>query len=185
MEDHQAQLHRRSTGSSPRLTKEAAVAAKTLLGCYRNGDASDPDIYVRAVTSVLAEYPSEVIRDVCDPRFGLPAKSKWLPTVSEVKEACEDAMAPVDRRNRELKEAEERKRALAKPTFKRPTLAELKEKYGENWGLSETTKVGSFTSIGDLCKQACISEEEFEKINEKAAKAQATFRANHPGWNSR
>lgn len=106
-----------------------------LLGCYRSGDANDPDIYVRAVTSVLSEYPSEVIKDVCDPRIGLPAKSKWLPTVSEVKDACEAAMVPIDRKRREELALQERRRALSAPVEPRPTLEELKEKYGENWGI--------------------------------------------------
>lgn len=168
------------------MTLEAAQAAKLLLGCYRSGDANDPDIYVRAVASVLAEYPSEVIRGVCNPRCGLPAKSKWLPTVSEVKEACEIAMAPIDRKHREIAAREARKHALGKPMFERPTLAQLKEKYGEMWGLSpDKEKAAGSMSIDDLCKQAGISRDDFEKANDRAAKAQAEFRANHPEWNAR
>lgn len=144
-----------------------------LLGCYRRGDANDPDIYVRAVASVLGEYPLEVIKWVCDPRHGLPSKSEWLPTVSEVKKACEEAMAPIDRRRRMEEAAEERRTALSPPVFERPTLDELKVKHGDNWGLhpegSEKTKWQP-RSLKDICKEAGVSLDDFEAINTKAEK---------------
>jgi hypothetical protein len=43
-----------------------------------------------AVAATLAEYPKEVVQHVTDPRSGLPAKLKFLPSVAEVREACED-----------------------------------------------------------------------------------------------
>lgn len=42
-----------------------------------------------AVAATLAEYGPEVVEYVTDPRTGLPAKLKWLPSVAEVREACE------------------------------------------------------------------------------------------------
>lgn len=73
---------------------EIAKCAKVLLGCYRTGDANDPAIYSGAVIAVLSDYPLDVVRDVVDPRTGLPAHSKWLPTVAEIKDACEARMRP-------------------------------------------------------------------------------------------
>lgn len=61
-----------------------------MFGCYRKGDANDPDTYTAAVAAILAEYPVEVIKAVTDPRTGLPRKVSWLPTVKEVSDACED-----------------------------------------------------------------------------------------------
>jgi hypothetical protein len=135
MNDNQARSQQSQTGSSPTLTLEAAKHAKVLLGCYRTGDANDPEVYVRAVVAVLAEYPLEVIAKVCDPRMGLPAKSKWLPTIYEIKDACESAMIPIDRRRREQQQIEDRKKLIAGPKVPRPTLAEIKAKHGENYGL--------------------------------------------------
>lgn len=163
-----------STPSSPTLTLEAAKAAKLLLGCYRKGDANDPEIYVQAVVSVLAEYPSEVIKAVCDPRYGLPAKSKWLPTVSEVKEACEIAMVPIDRMRRQRQLENERRLALAKPHEPRVTLEELKAKYGENWGLhperSARTKWQP-PSLDEICAAAGVSRDEVEEKDIRAREA--------------
>jgi hypothetical protein len=62
---------------------------RILIGCFRTGEAADPEVYVTAISAVLAQYPEQVVRDVTDPIIGLPSRSKWLPTVSEVREACE------------------------------------------------------------------------------------------------
>ena len=62
---------------------------RLMFGCYRKGDANDPDTYTAAVAAVLAEYPAEVIKAVTDPRTGLPRKVSWLPTVKEISDACD------------------------------------------------------------------------------------------------
>lgn len=74
-----------------------AELTKVLIGCYRTGEANDPEIYADAVIAVLSDYPMEVVRRVVDPRRGLPSKTKWLPTIAEVKEACESEMGPIRR----------------------------------------------------------------------------------------
>jgi hypothetical protein len=85
------------TGSSsglPTLTRPqtnpgyAAERAKILFGCYRRGEANDPDTYVAAITAVLAEYDTETIKHVTDPRTGLPRKTNFLPTIPELDKAC-------------------------------------------------------------------------------------------------
>jgi hypothetical protein len=67
-----------------------AKYAKLLLGCFRTGDATDPEVYTTAVVAVLADYPDDVIERVIDPRTGLPSRLNWLPTIAEIKSACED-----------------------------------------------------------------------------------------------
>lgn len=67
----------------------ALTRAKILFGCYRKNEANDPDIFTAAVAGVLADYPREVIEYVTDPRTGLARKSKWMPSVAEISDACE------------------------------------------------------------------------------------------------
>lgn len=91
------------------------------------------------VVAVLSRYPREVIDQVTHPATGLPATNKWLPTVSEVREACEAAMAPIERnreRERVNAEMDERRKAFDEARAKAPTMADLREKYGEGWGVS-------------------------------------------------
>ena len=57
------------------------------------------------LTALLGTYPEWVVRAVCDPRSGLPAKSKFFPTLCEVRSACEAQMRPVldEERRRRLR----------------------------------------------------------------------------------
>lgn len=107
--------------------------ARVLLGCYRTGDANDPDVYSGAVIAVLSDYPLEIIKRVVDPRHGLPSTSKWLPTIAELKDALEAEMAPI-RREEDRQEREREYRASLPPPVdrtKRPTYEELKAKCAE------------------------------------------------------
>ncbi|SDQ99236.1 hypothetical protein SAMN05519103_00332 [Rhizobiales bacterium GAS113] len=71
----------------------ASDAARQLLGFFRKGDAEDPDTYVAGLAAVLAKYPPDVVRAVAGP-YGIAGKTKFLPTLSEVRDACEEAMRP-------------------------------------------------------------------------------------------
>lgn len=71
-----------------------------MFGCYRKADANDPEVYTAAVAATLAEFSREVIEWVTDPRTGLPAKLKWLPTIAEVREVCEGHQQFVASRDR-------------------------------------------------------------------------------------
>lgn len=82
----------------------AAERTRFLCGCYRKGQADDPEVYVAAVATVLAAYPEDIVRRVTHPLYGLPSEGDWLPTIHEVKAACERLMGP-------LRAAEKRERA--------------------------------------------------------------------------
>lgn len=82
------QLTRTLRVSSERLAM-SAKHAKLLLGCYRAGDANDPEVYTAAIIAILSDYPEDIQQTVTDPRSGLPSRVQWLPTPKEVKDACE------------------------------------------------------------------------------------------------
>lgn len=120
------------------MTSYAAERAKLLLGCYRTGEANDPATYVAAVTVVLARYPEDVITTVTHPATGLPKKINWLPTIKEVSDACEEANGFNVRNEARLRQMKEQLEAReADAIGERPTLAELKAKYGPNWGIED------------------------------------------------
>jgi hypothetical protein len=111
-----------------------------MFGCYRKGDANDPETYAAAISAVFTRYAPEVVREVADPRTGLPSTFKFLPTVAEVREACDLVAGRIQRRadhiaqvNRQIAErkADEERRA----NEVRPSLDDLKEKHGADWGL--------------------------------------------------
>jgi hypothetical protein len=134
----------------------AAERARLLLGCYRTGDANDPETYVTAIAAVLAKYPDSVINAVTDPRIGLPRKKTWLPSIKEVYDACEAEYEPIReeaaRQNRLKMQLRERVELEQAP---RPTLAEMKDKYGQNWGIGE---------VVDAAKRASFEAPSPEKL---------------------
>jgi hypothetical protein len=116
----------------------ALQRAQILLGCYRRDDAADPETYGGAVAAVLAEYPPDIVQRVTDPRSGIPSRSQWLPTVKEVRDACEE----IDQRRRAVAQMKKReaeqlaaRKAAELSRDRRPTYEELKAQYGENWGM--------------------------------------------------
>lgn len=113
---------------------------------------------------------------VVDPRSGLPARLKWLPTLAEVKEACEREMGPVYR-EREWSKQCENIRALPSPSesSERPTLDDLKAKHGDHWGINQDDTAPRKRpyeppSLDKMCADAGVSLEEFEAINAEAVK---------------
>jgi len=120
-----------------------------LLGCYRSGEANDPDTYVAAISATLARYSQQIITDVTHPVSGLPAKKSWLPTVTEVFDACEeqaDRTRQQTARERSIQEQFAAREEQDRLDAVKPSLEQMKEKYGANWGLTpnEPAKKSSF-----------------------------------------
>jgi hypothetical protein len=131
------QLTTKSASLSAR-SLAAARATKVLLGCYRSGEANDPEVYTTAMIATLSDFPEHIIRAVCDPRHGLPARSKWLPTVSEVRSECDylnEAELAELQRKRDFQAQMQGRREWEESKKNKPTYEELLEKHGANWGL--------------------------------------------------
>lgn len=128
------------------------------MGCYRRDDTADPDTYAAAVSAILAGYSPDVVQRVTDPRTGLASRLQWLPSVKEVRDACEElarraASAARIERQREETLAERRRFEEAK---QRPTMTELRQRYGARWGLSQAD-------------DRSISEEEADRLRKERA----------------
>lgn len=112
-----------TTDQGATLKSYAAKRARLLFGCYRKGDANDPDTYVAAITAVLSRYPEDVIKHVTHPAKGLPIRTDFLPTVAEVHRACEAIMMPrreaIERNARVKKQLEERDEFTPRTVFPR------------------------------------------------------------------
>lgn len=108
-----------------------------MLDCWRTGGANSPETFITAVAAILARYPDEVVYSVTNPTEGLPVQLTWMPSIKEVRDACEKAMEPVYRREREAKIIADTLADRADlDKSDRPTREDLKAKYGENWGLT-------------------------------------------------
>jgi hypothetical protein len=75
--------------AEPCSPEQAVMYATMLFACYRAAEASEPKVYMAACERILRCYPERVAQAVCDPLDGLPSQSKFLPSIAEIKEACE------------------------------------------------------------------------------------------------
>jgi hypothetical protein len=112
--------------------------ATRLFGYYRASEANDPETFIMGVTAMLARYPEPIAHKVCDPVRGLPSTSKFLPSIAEIREACEREMVwhdAVERRERDRRHTAEVLAPAPTPTqegrrsvraLARQVLAELK-----------------------------------------------------------
>lgn len=78
-----------------------------MVGSFRRGDANDPEIYTAATAKVLSKYDRDVIDYVTDPVTGMAARGDFLPTIKELRDACEarsETLAREARRQRDLLE---------------------------------------------------------------------------------
>lgn len=113
-----------------------------MFSSYRKDQYDDPDSFMVQLGMVLEQYPDEVCRFVTDPRTGIQRRIKWPPTISEIVEAC-DAHAGHLKRVERFQNWGRSNLMLEGPKQAKPTQAELKEKYGPNYGMegSVTTPV--------------------------------------------
>lgn len=111
-----------------------------MLDCWRTGSANSTDTYLTAVAAILARYPDQVIYDVTSPTDGLPVQLTWMPSLKEVRDACDKQMEPIIRQERQAKLVEETLADRDVDKSDRPTREDLKAKYGENWGLTSLDK---------------------------------------------
>lgn len=104
-------LAKRNSSCDPQT---AAALATMLFGCYRASEANDPETFIAAAAATLARYPTEIAIAVSDPVSGLPSTNKWLPSIAEVREACEQAMAPRYAEERRQNERAHTERVIAR-----------------------------------------------------------------------
>lgn len=116
---------------------------KALFSAYRLDQYSNPEGFYANIGLVLEQYSIETIRFVTDPRTGIQRRCNWPPSVKEVVDACSEhvqAMATKDRFNNWGKS----QARIEGPKEPRPTMAEMKERYGDNWGIDQVDKPVGF-----------------------------------------
>ena len=89
--------------TSPHQAAYASKRAELLFGCYRRGDANDPDTYVAAISAILSRYEPDLIREVTDPNTGIQTTEKhmtFMPNAGELKIYCETIAARRERLKR-------------------------------------------------------------------------------------
>jgi len=119
------------------------------------------------VTAVLAHFPEEVVTSVTHPVTGLPKKISWLPTIKEVNDACNEAIEPIRQHEARLKRIKEQLEMREREDRgEKPTMAQLKERFGENWGLP---------ALGNIKTPDEKAEENAEALERERARVRAEY----------
>lgn len=118
----------------------ATERARIMLGCYRKGEANDPALYGKAVAALLSQYGQNVIYEVTNPLTGLPSKTDFMPTLKELKFACEQE-AQRDNRIQNSKPIRALPKYAAPPDLSGPSFEDLVKKHGR--------PIGRFEQAGD------------------------------------
>jgi hypothetical protein len=111
----------RSGLSGDRL-EALTVAAKRLFSQFRTDAAVDPKTYLVAVIAVFEHYSDAIVMAVTHPFSGIASRQNWLPTIHEIRKACDDLNAPPKRTLQDAiaetlaRRREDEKLLLAKPS---------------------------------------------------------------------
>jgi hypothetical protein len=121
-----------------RRSRESLIlrCQRIIFSAYRSDQYSDPEGYMASLGAVLEQYQNEVIVYVTDPRTGVQRGCKWPPTIAEIVSACDTHAAHLSSRERFSKWGSGNEIVDNSHEENKPTYEELKEKYGENFGLS-------------------------------------------------
>lgn len=109
---------------------------RILFSAYRSDQYADPEGFMASLGAVLEQYPSDVVIYITDPRTGVQRGKVFPPTIAEIVAAADARIADIRRREKFEKWGQQNISMLEAPRHKRPSMAELKEKYGENWGIN-------------------------------------------------
>jgi len=120
---------------------------------------------------------------VVSPLLGLPARLKWQPSIAELREACEELMAPLRQEAEIDKRREQQQQQLAKQFAEReafekarktrPNYQQLRARHdgpnGEKWGIENADKP---TPTRERARNALINligKEAFDNIPDNPA----------------
>ena len=143
---------------------EAVEGVGKLVAAFPNGSPANAKGYIGALAAVLADYPRVIAAKCCDPLKGVARDTRFLPTVADLVGWCERELAElraiVDRddfekacaqQQRDLRAAEQK---LADDRKLRPTLQQLQEQHGTNWGIQDQQEMRAKTASTDLLLEA-------------------------------
>jgi hypothetical protein len=106
-----------------------------LFDFYPLAKPSEADGFIAGCVAILAHYPPEVIAVVVDPVRGLPSKLKFMPTIADIKEACESEAK--EQWEREDRRARWRRAAINGPKVPPQRVTATTSALCERYGLDE------------------------------------------------
>ncbi len=119
-------------------------------------------------------YPEFVAWLASDPLRGLPAQSKFVPTISEVKAFCDATVAPLYEQSRQDNALRDqfRRRALPPPSddaARERAIENVIGRFGPGWGLDAEIISSVAVSPEDACMASLgITKEQFDALEDSS-----------------
>lgn len=101
---------------------------------YPQSDFTNPEAAAVSMCSVFEDYSDAIIRFATDPKTGVQRRHKWPPKIAEVVEFCTERVEHIEKMER-YQNWGKKPAMIEGPQELRPTLEEMHEKYGKDWGL--------------------------------------------------
>lgn len=76
---------------NPVKLQALTVAARRLFSQFKTDATVDPKTYLVAVIELFSHYSDEIVMSVTHPFTGMASKQNWLPTIFEIRKACDRA----------------------------------------------------------------------------------------------
>lgn len=125
------------SASASRASEETITnQIQMLFASYRRADYDDPDGFIASMGMVLSQYPEDVVIYVTRPETGIQRRIKFPPTIPEIVEACDQRVAELARHQRFQNWGKENDVLAIEDRSPRPSMEDLKAKYGPDWGLT-------------------------------------------------
>jgi hypothetical protein len=150
------------------LQQAAARAADALFRFCTPVDVGDPRAFLAAVIGIFMPYPTEVMEAVADPVRGLPSRVK-RPDLVDIRRACEEAYAPIERRLERERAIEQQRRLLETPRdpAERPTKEDLLAKHPWLFKRRETEddlRARGFRPLAEIAAEVGVTQEQIDAL---------------------
>lgn len=76
---------------------EAAAFAEQLVGLYPAREVVNAKVFSAGLSALMAAFPRDMVKRVCDPVAGLPSRLKFFPSLADVREALDAEKTRRDR----------------------------------------------------------------------------------------
>jgi hypothetical protein len=166
----------------PMTKSQAGKIVKKMLGSYPSVNLHDPQTYAAAMCELLVKYPIWAAESAVN-RALTGEESKFVPPTLGVLRPLLEAEVRVCRYAAEWdKRADEQRKLLAAPPrASRLTYAELKAKYGPNWGISSGRPQPPTQAESRAALIAQIGEEAFDAIPDAGIRTDDWQKLRAPG----
>ena len=138
----------------------ATRKAGQLLSWYRKSDDWNTDEFLTGIAANLAQYPKDIIDEVCHPAKGIASRMKFPPNAAEIRDACEAIQQPrlkAARKQEQIDQQLAERESLENPREQRQTWEEAKAELAtRGFGFAKPASIGASISWASVAASSGV-----------------------------